>query len=193
MDYKTENWQAIKVGSKVKILKGAGNIKHHIGETLAVNEIQKVGEEGIFAYLKDLYGKYVGSLCVGEYTCDQVEVIYEDTVEPPKEALQEESDSPIAEYTKPVNLPLSAAQLILSQTNNYNGHMQLELSEMKLSDARQLVIDLINTATDKCFVLQLQAPCEWMGTHWSASVYELDGISSGVDKLWLGIDKIVEE
>lgn len=196
MGYKTEGWRDIKVGSKVKILNGVGEVFGHIGEVLRVDEVQTTGATYLFASLVDLSGKYIGVVYVGEDRCDQVELIYEDNVEAPTEAIEEESDSPISEHTKPANLPLSAAQLILSQSGDYNGHMQLELSEMKLSDAKQLVIDLNNLTSaqglDKCFVLQLETPSEWLGDHWSASVYELDGISSGKNKLWLGIDKILE-
>ena len=60
----------------------------------------------------------------------------------------------------PPTKPLTVASVILSQTNLYNGHGQLEVSSMKLSDALQLIQDIrdyVGEDVDRFFDLRINA------------------------------------
>jgi len=77
---------------------------------------------------------------------------------------------------------MTLADLVLRQTHFYNGHAQLEISEMSLSDSRQLLRDLEKVKPRSSFYIRVYAD----GTM-SASIYEADGLGAGKERLWLSI------
>ena len=86
---------------------------------------------------------------------------------------------------------MNVAKLVLNQTTFYNGHGQMELSEAYIVDLIQLCRDLekeYKGEGENCFILEVwpeqNKPC-------SASIYQVNGIKSGTNKLWLSIDKVI--
>ena len=82
---------------------------------------------------------------------------------------------------------LKAADLVLRQTEFYNGHGQMEISHMTLEDAIQLTRDITEgyEGDDNLFSLKVYPEsCEGL----SGAIYQ--DTSEGKDKLWLSVENL---
>jgi len=80
---------------------------------------------------------------------------------------------------------------VLNQTEFYNGHGQLSLSEIKLSEVGKLLKDLEdNWEEDLNDMFYINMMME-KDLSWSGSVYQCTGDSTSQDKLWASFDKII--
>lgn len=81
---------------------------------------------------------------------------------------------------------ISLAEVVLRQTTLYNGHGQLEVSEMSLSDIRQLSVDLGEGGLRDIYIKLYPEG----GGRLSCSIYE-ESVLDGKDKLWFGVENVI--
>lgn len=112
-------------------------------------------------------------------------------------AQREALDVQLAQLSQKLNLKekmeeeMSLAKLVLNQTRFYNGHGQKEISEMYIVDAIQLCRDMgkeYEGTGESRFILEV---CPEYTDLCSASIYQVNGIKAGTNKLWLSIDKLI--
>lgn len=90
-------------------------------------------------------------------------------------------------YQKPTPL----WKQVLNQTEFYNGHGQLILPEIKLSEAKKLLKDLsFNWEENLCDIFYLQMMDE-ENSDWSGSIYQCSGISDNEDRLWVSFERVI--
>ena len=77
---------------------------------------------------------------------------------------------------------------VLNQTNFYNGHGQLTIAEIKLSEVKTLLKDLEDNCNSLNDLFSLNLFLESDGS-WSGNVYQF--ISSNEEKLWVSFDKVI--
>lgn len=78
---------------------------------------------------------------------------------------------------------------VLNQTDFYNNHGQLTLSEITLHEAMQLCDDLSDNIDDLNNIFYLALFKE--SDYYAGTIYQ--SLGSGQDKMWVSFDKIIVE
>lgn len=85
---------------------------------------------------------------------------------------------------------VSLAEVVLGQSTFFNGHGQMEISEMELGDVHRLAEELNRSKGVDTFCVKIndEGSC--------ADIYEkgaLEGSGYGPHKLWLGVNKLISK
>lgn len=78
-------------------------------------------------------------------------------------------------------------RLVFDQKEWYNGHGQLELSEIRLSEIKKLLTDMTENYDKLEDIFHLKLYIETNG-NWSGSIYNDE---DGKEKMWVSFEKII--
>ena len=92
---------------------------------------------------------------------------------------------------QPTTLPTPLWKQVLNQTEFYNNHGQLTLSEITLYEAMQLCEDLEDNIDDSCNIFYLALFKE--SDYYAGTIYQSLAGNSSQDKMWVSFDKIIVE
>jgi hypothetical protein len=170
-------WSEEKLEQFIDKCVAAGANRHHSAEDMlnsAEDMLNKVYigvdyDNDTYSYISSpIFG--VDAVVIGEEDLDEhLGLGVEDT--PADEPLITEQGS------------LSVTDLILTQTTFYNGHGQLGVESIGIKQVMKIINDLQETTKTDYYL--------HMCPNTSGSIYEVDGIEQGKDKLWFSAEEII--
>ena len=105
--------------------------------------------------------------------------------------LEERIDELESKLNQPITSPTPLWKQVLEQTEFYNNHGQLTLSEITLHEAMQLCEDLGDNIDDSCNIFYLALFKE--SDYYAGTILQSLAGNSSQDKMWVSFDKIIVE